>query len=284
MLHYKDVLKRSDVDAVVIATPVSTHYAIAKQALEAGKHVLIEKPITDKVSEAEDLIESSERLGLTLMVDHTLIYKGAVRKIKEIIDSGTLGDIYYFDAVRVNLGLFQQDVNVLWDLAPHDLSVMDYLIDKQPIAVAAVGSSHFHSHIENIAYLTVKYENNLLGHIHVNWLAPTKTRLTIIGGSKKMIVLDDMEISEKVKIYDCSVSMGEGKEGMFKARVQYRTGDIWIPKWDQTDAMKVECGHFLECIREGKQPITDGIRGLKVVRILEAAERSVKKDGMMIKL
>lgn len=281
---YKEILRDPGVDAVVIATPVSTHYHLAKEALESGKHVLVEKPMTAKVSDAEDLIETAEKRGLVLMVDHTLVYKGAVKKIKEIIDSGTLGEIYYFDAVRVNLGLFQQDVNVLWDLAPHDLSVMDYLLDRHPISVSAVGSGHFHPDIENIAYLTVKYEENLLGHIHVNWLAPSKIRLTLIGGSKKMIVHDDMEISEKVRVYDCGVVMGEGKEGIYKTRIQYRMGDMLAPKWDQTDALKVECGHFLECIREGKRPLTDGIRGLNVVRILEAAEKSLRNDGKVVKL
>ncbi len=280
---YDDILRRDDVEMVAIATPVSSHYSLAKKALEAGKHCFIEKPMTGTVEEAEDLIECAEKRGLKLMVDHTFIYTGAVRKMKELITAGTLGELYYFDSVRVNLGLFQHDVNVVWDLAPHDLSIMDYLIDKHPVSVSAVGSCHVGNGLENIAYLTVNFDNDIIAHFHVNWLAPVKIRKTLIGGTKSMIVYDDMEMSEKVKVYDKGIEV-KTQEGIYETLVQYRTGDMSAPKLDQTEALTLEAQHFVDCVLNGKTPITDGISGLNVVRILEASEKSIKQQGKIISL
>lgn len=278
-----EVLKHDEVIAVAIATPVSSHYPLGKKVLEAGKHLWVEKPFTTKVSEAEALLHLAEKKGLKIMVDHTFIYTGAVRKMKEIIDKGELGEIYYFDSVRVNLGLFQHDVNVVWDLAPHDLSIMDYLLSERPRSVSAVGSCHIGNDLENVAYLTVFFDNNLIAHFHVNWLAPVKIRKVLIGGSKSMLVFDDMENSEKVKIYDKGVDV-KTKEGVYETLVQYRMGDMRSPKLDQTEALFLATSHFLECIKYNKTPLTDGISGLNVVRLLEAAEKSIKQHGKEIKL
>ncbi|HEX3101628.1 MAG TPA: Gfo/Idh/MocA family oxidoreductase [Pyrinomonadaceae bacterium] len=281
--NYQEIIARPDIDIVVIATPVSTHHEIAKAALLAGKHCFIEKPMTASVAEAEDLIEIAERKGLKLFVDHTFIYTGAVRKMKEIITSGRLGEIYYFDSVRINLGLFQHDVNVIWDLAPHDLSIMDYLLEQKPIAVSAVGSCHVGNGLEDIAYLTLEFENNLIAHFHVNWLAPMKIRKTLIGGTKSMIVYDDTEASEKVKIYDKGIDVTT-REGVYDTLVQYRTGDMLSPKLDQEEALSVGTRHFLDCILNDTKPLTDGHAGLNVVRVLEASAISIKDRGRLIEL
>ena len=280
---HNEVIARDDVDVVVIATPVSSHHEIAKSALLTGKHCFIEKPMTASSAEAEELIEIAEANSLKLFVDHTFIYTGAVRKMKEIITSGRLGDLYYFDSVRVNLGLFQHDVNVIWDLAPHDLSICDYLLDQQPKAVSAVGSCHVGNDLEDIAYLTLEFENNLIAHFHVNWLAPMKIRKTLIGGTKSMIVYDDNETSEKVKIYDKGIDVTT-REGVYDTLVQYRTGDMLSPKLEQTEALAVGTQHFIDCILNDKQPLTDGRAGLNVVRILEASEISIKDRGRMVEL
>ena len=277
------VIARPDIDIVAIATPVSSHFEIAKNALLAGKHCFIEKPMTASVVEAEELIELAERRGLKLFVDHTFIYTGAVRKMKEIITSGRLGEIYYFDSVRVNLGLFQHDVNVIWDLAPHDLSIMDYLLGKKPLAVSAIGSCHVGNDLEDIAYLTLEFENNLIAHFHVNWLAPMKIRKTLIGGTKSMIVYDDTEASEKVKVYDKGIDVTT-REGVYDTLVQYRTGDMLSPKLDQEEALAVGTRHFIDCIQNDTQPVTGGDAGLNVVRILEASELSIKNRGKLIEL
>ena len=282
-LNYEEVVTRPDVDIVVIATPVSSHYQIAKLAIESGKHCFIEKPITASVAEAEELIALAEEKGVTLFVDHTFIYTGAVRKIKEIVSSGRIGDIYYFDSVRVNLGLFQHDVNVIWDLAPHDLSIMDYLLEAKPVAVSAIGSCHVGNGLEDIAYLTLTFENNLIAHFHVNWLAPVKIRKTLIGGTKSMVVFDDTEASEKIKIYDKGIDVTT-REGVYSTLVQYRTGDMVSPKLDQQEALAVGTRHFLDCIRDGSRPMTDGQAGLNVVRILEASEVSIKNEGRLVPL
>ncbi|MDW8466621.1 MAG: Gfo/Idh/MocA family oxidoreductase [Chloroherpetonaceae bacterium] len=281
--NFEDVLRREDVGIVAIATPVSTHFSLAKAALEAGKHCWVEKPFTATVAEAETLINLAEKKNLKLMVDHTFIYTGAVRKMKELIDKGVLGDFYYFDSVRINLGLFQHDVNVVWDLAPHDLSIMDYLIDKRPVSVSAIGSCHISNGLENIAYITVNFDNDVIAHFHVNWLAPVKIRTVLIGGTKSMIVFDDMENSEKVKVYDKGVEV-KTKEGVYETLVQYRTGDMYAPKLDQTEALTIATQHFVNCIKQNRTPITDGIAGLNVVRILEASERSIKQQGKIIPL
>lgn len=280
----KELIYSKDVDAVAISTPVSTHFDLALEALRAGKHVLVEKPMTATVQQAEQLIEEAERRGLVLMVDHTFLFTGAVRKIKELIDSGRIGQLYYYDSVRINLGLFQHDVDVLWDLAVHDLSIMDYLLDRNPVAVSATGVSHLEGAPEDVAHLTVFFPDNLLAHFHVNWLAPVKIRRTLIGGSSNMIVYDDLEPSEKVKVYDKGISVNQPVEGIYKLMIGYRSGDMWAPALDGSEALKLEAKHFLECIDQKKRPITDGVMGLRVVRILEAASESMKSRGKLVEL
>ena len=281
--NYDEVIARPDMDIVVIATPVSTHHEIAKKALVGGKHCFIEKPMTASVAEAEELLAIAKTKSLTLFVDHTFIYTGAVRKMKEIITSGRLGDIYYFDSVRINLGLFQHDVNVIWDLAPHDLSIMDYLLEQKAISVSAIGTCHVGNGLEDIAYLTLEFENNLIAHFHVNWLAPTKIRKTLIGGTKSMIVYDDTEASEKVKIYDKGIDV-TSREDVYDTLVQYRTGDMLSPKLDQEEALAVGTRHFINCILTGTKPLTGGEAGLNVVRILEASAISIKNRGQLVEL
>ncbi len=280
---HNEVISRSDMDIVVIATPVSTHHEIAKKALLSGKHCFIEKPMTASVAEAEELIEIAATTGLKLFVDHTFIYTGAVRKMKEIITSGRLGELYYFDSVRINLGLFQHDVNVIWDLAPHDLSIMDYLLEKKALAVSATGTCHVGNGLEDIAYITLEFENNLIAHFHVNWLAPMKIRRTLIGGTRSMIVYDDTEASEKVKIYDKGIDVTT-REGVYDTLVQYRTGDMLSPKLDQEEALAVGTRHFVDCILNDTTPLTDGQAGLNVVRILEASAISIKNRGRLVEL
>jgi predicted dehydrogenase len=282
---YAEVLNDAGVDAVVIATPVATHYPIARQALLAGKHLLIEKPLTAGVREAEDLIELAERNGLTLMVDHTFVYTGAVRKIKEIVDSGDLGDLLYFDSNRINLGLFQRDINVVWDLAPHDLSIMDYIIGRQPEALSAIGSCHIEQGIENIAYVLLKFSDEFIAHFHFNWLSPVKIRRTLIAGSRKMILYDDIEPTEKVRVYDKGVTSNRNdgdKEAAYQTLVSYRTGDVWAPKLDSTEALRHVCDEFLSAIQTSRQPLTDGAAGLRVVQLLAAAQDSIKQGGQPI--
>jgi predicted dehydrogenase len=281
--EYQKVLKNPAVDAVVIATPVATHYAFARQALEHGKHVLVEKPIAASVAEAESLLDIAAKHHLTLMVDHTFIYTGAVRKMKEIIVQGHLGNLYYFDSVRINLGLVQHDVNVLWDLAPHDIAILDHLVDERPVSVCANGACHIGNGIENVAYLTVYFDSGLIAHFHNNWLAPVKIRTVLVGGSKKMILYDDMEISEKVKIYDRGVEI-QSPEHVRQARIAYRLGDMWAPQLDQTEALRLVAAEFVDCIHTGRRPRTDGVSGLNVVRILEASEMSIKRRGREVKL
>jgi predicted dehydrogenase len=278
----KEILEHKNIDAVIIATPVSTHFPLGMEALENGKHLLLEKPMTATSEQAEALINKAAQKNLILMVDHTFIYTGAVRKIKEVITSGELGDIYYFDSVRVNLGLFQHDINVIWDLAPHDVSIMDYLLDKPARSISATGIAHFDSDIENIAYISVGYDSHLIGHIHVNWLAPVKVRKTLICGSRQMIVYDDVEPSEKVKIYNKGVDYIKNREDVYDILVQYRTGDMMAPKIELTEALNLVSKEFISAINENRAPLTDGQAGLRVVRILEAANQSLKQGGKAI--
>jgi predicted dehydrogenase len=281
----QDIFTDPKIDAVAIATPVSTHFDLALAALQAGKHVLVEKPMTVTSEQAMRLIEEAERRNLVLMVDHTFVYTGAVRKMRELISTNVLGEIYYYDSVRVNLGLFQHDVNVICDLAVHDLSIMNYLLSSQPYAVSATGISHVFGKPENIAYLTLFFESNLIAHIHVNWLAPVKVRRTLIGGTQKMIVYDDLEPSEKVKIYDKGITLNNSSsESVYQMLIGYRTGDMWAPQIDITEALRTEGLHFLSCIEKGERPITDGEAGLQIVKILEAATQSMKKQGRLIEL
>jgi predicted dehydrogenase len=286
---YRRLLADPELDAVVLATPVATHYPFAKEALEAGKHVLIEKPFTTCAREAEELIALADRRGRTLMLDHTFIYTGAVRKIKEIVDGGELGDLLYFDSVRINLGLFQRDINVVWDLAPHDLAIMDYLVGRSPVALTAVGSCHVEAGIENIAYVMLRFADSFIAHFHFNWLSPVKIRRTLIAGSRKMIVYDDIEPTEKVRVYDKGVTANRiesdtDKEAAYRTLVSYRTGDVWVPKLDTTEALAGVSAEFLASIREGRRPLTDGAAGLRVVRLLEAAQESINEGGRLIEL
>ncbi len=279
-----EMLRHPAIDAVAVATPVSSHFPLAMQVLQAGKHVFVEKPFTATVAEGERLVEEAEKRRLTLMVDHTFIYTSAVRKIKELLDNGALGQLYYYDSVRVNLGLFQQDVNVLWDLAVHDLSIMDYLIASSPTMIAATGMSHVPGRPENMAYLTCFFNNNLLAHFHVNWMAPVKVRQTLIGGSEKMIVYDDIEMSEKIKVYDKGIIVSQADDAVYQRHVGYRTGDMWAPRLDNVEALKIEAEHFVESVTTGKQPLSNGQAGLRVVRILEAASRSMANRGQPVEI
>jgi len=281
---YKDIVKNKHIDAVAICTPVYSHYEIAQAALQNGKHILIEKPMTSTTAQAEQLINIANQKKLVILVDHTFLFTGAVRKIKEIIDSGDIGDIYYFDSVRVNLGLFQHDVNVVWDLAPHDISIMDYIINRPAESIVATGSDHLGNGLEDVAYLTIFYPDRIIAHIHVNWLSPVKIRLTQISGSKQMIVWDDNSPSEKVKIYDKGIEVIQTADQVYHTLIQYRTGDMYCPKISQTEALAVEVDHFADCIQKGIRPISDGQCGWRVVQILESAEKSIKNHGKEIRL
>jgi predicted dehydrogenase len=280
----RDMLTDSSIDAVVIATPVSSHFELAMLALQAGKHVLVEKPMTTTSEQAERLIAEAEKRRLILMVDHTFVYTTVVRKIKELIEQGSLGQLYYYDSVRVNLGLFQHDVNVLWDLAVHDLSIMDFVLGRPPKMIAATGVASVPGQPESLAYLTCFFEDNLIAHFHVNWLAPVKIRRTMIGGSHKMIEWDDMQLSEKLRIYDKGITVNSGPEGLYQLKVGYRAGDMWAPHLNNVEALQVEARHFIECIGSGRRPTTDGHSGLRVVRILEAASKSVSQHGQPVQL
>ncbi len=276
------LLKRDDVTACAVATPISTHHPIGMKVLQAGRHLLLEKPMAASTAECDELINTAEQKNLRLMVDHTFIYNGAVRKVKELVDDGTVGDILYFDSVRVNLGLFQHDSNVIWDLAPHDISIMDHLMDERPVAVSATGMSHFNG-FEDMAYMTVHFAGNKMAHFHVNWISPVKIRQILLGGTKHMVVYDDMEPSEKVKVYDKGVEIHE-REEVYKALVQYRTGDMHSPKIDQSEALSRMTGEFVSAINEGRAPLTDGISGRTVVSVLEAADRSLRAGGSRVEI
>jgi len=275
----RDLLNSPDIDAVAIATPVSTHFDLALQALKSGKHVLVEKPLTSTSDQARRLIDEAARCKKILMVDHTFIYTGAVEKMHSLITRGELGDLYYYDSVRVNLGLFQHDVSVIWDLAVHDLSILNYLIPEMPTAVSATGISHVANEPQDVAYLTLFFRENLIAHIHVNWLAPVKVRRTLIGGSRKMIVYDDLEPSEKVKVYDKGITINNHPESIYRLLVGYRSGDMWAPQLEPAEALREEVLHFTQCIENGEQPKTSGINGLQVIAILEAATRSMLSQG-----
>jgi len=270
-----DIVTSSEIDAVAIVTSVSSHYELAKKALENGKHVFVEKPFTATSAQAEELVELAERKNLRIMVDHTFLFTGAVRKIKQLINEGVLGPLYYYDSTRVNLGLFQHDVNVLWDLAPHDLSVMDYLIGLEPDLVVATGSAHVNC-LEDVAHLTAYFPNNVLAHVNVNWLSPVKVRTTLVGGQKKMLVWNDLDPSEKVKVYDKGAEV-KTEQGVHQLLVSYRTGDMWAPKVEELEALKLETRYFLDCVKDSTKPFNDGQAGLRVVRILEAAEQSLRQ-------
>jgi predicted dehydrogenase len=285
---YTELLADPRLDAVCIATPVATHFEFARRALEAGKHVLVEKPFTASVREAQELIALAEARSLTLMVDHTFIYTGAVRKIKQMVAAGELGDLLYFDSVRINLGLFQRDINVVWDLAPHDFSIMDYVIGRSATELMATGSCHIEPGIENIAYVQLRFGDSVIANFHFNWLSPVKIRRTLIAGSRRMIVYDDIEPTEKVRVYDKGVTRNEDgpveEEEAYKTLVSYRAGDVWVPKLDSTEALRYVCAEFLDSIRHSRPSPSDGAAGLRVVRLLEAAQASINDGGRWIKL
>jgi len=282
--NYKELLDDPEIDAIAIATPVSSHFEWAMAALRANKHVLVEKPLASNSQEAIQLIDEAARRKLVLMVDHTFVYTSAVRKIRELIASNALGEIYYYDAVRVNLGLFQHDVNVIWDLAIHDLSIMDYVLPSRALAVSATGISNIPGQPENVAYITLFFATPQIAHVHVNWLTPVKVRHTLIGGSEKMILYDDLEPSEKVKIYDKGVTVSQSPEAVYEMLVSYRSGDMWAPRLDAGEALHTEALHFIDCIENNTKPETDGQAGLRLVRMVEAAERSLRARGELVEI
>jgi predicted dehydrogenase len=279
---HNELVSSPDVDAIAVVTPAWTHFEVAKAALENGKHVFVEKPFTSSVAQAEELINLAEQKNLKIMVDHTFLFTGAVRKIRQLLDEGVLGKLYYYDSTRVNLGLFQHDCNVIWDLAPHDLSIMNHLLSADPEAISATGQTHLNGQ-EDIAFITAYFPEKMIAHINVNWLSPLKVRTTLIGGEKKMLVWNDLEADEKLKIYDKGVDV-KSQEGLYNLLVSYRTGDMWSPRVEQVEALRFELIYFVDCIRKNEKPFNDGLAGLKVVRMLEAANESVAKRGALVYL
>jgi len=279
---FSEILTSPEIDAVAVITPVWTHFDLAKAALMQGKHVFVEKPFTSTSQQAEELIELAARKNLKIMVDHTFLFSGAVKKIKDLVDGGALGPLYYFDSTRVNLGLFQHDVSVVWDLAPHDLSIMSHVIAEKPEAVVATGGRHLNGHAD-MAFITVYFPRDIIAHINVNWLSPVKVRTTLIGGRDKMLVWNDLEADEKIKVYDKGVEITNGND-VYDLLVSYRSGDVWAPRVEQTEALKVELSYFIDCILNDKEPINDGAAGLGIVRLLEAADESLKSRGKLFML
>ena len=277
-----DVILSTDIDAVAIVSPVWTHFELAKAALENGKHVFVEKPLTSNSAQGEELIDLAQKKNLLIMVDHTFLFTGAVRKISELLDQEALGKLYYYDSTRVNLGLFQHDINVLWDLAPHDLAIIDYLVKSTPEAVVATGQKHLNGH-EDIAFMTLYFPDKVIAHINVNWLSPVKVRTTLIGGEKKMLVWNDLEADEKLRVYDRGVNI-TSQEGVYDLLVHYRSGDMWAPKVEQGEALRRELTYFVDCVSIGQEPFNDGRSGLRVVKMLEAASESLEKRGSLVYL
>ena len=276
------LLRSPEIDAVAVITPVSTHFGFAREALENGKHVFVEKPFTLTSDESKQLIDLAAKKKLQIMVDHTFLFTGAVQKIKQLIEQDSLGRLYYYDSTRVNLGLFQHDVNVVWDLAPHDLSIMDHLIPGDPEALVATGQTHFNG-LENVAYITIYYPNSVIAHFNVNWLSPVKVRTTLIGGEKRMVVWNDLEPDEKIKLYDKGVDV-QTRGDVYDLLVSYRTGDMIAPKVEQIEALKAETRYFLDCIESGQAPHNDGQAGLRIVEMLEAADESIHHRGRLVNL
>jgi predicted dehydrogenase len=277
-----EILASPDIDAVAVVTPVWTHYQLTKAALENGKHVFVEKPFTSTAEQAQELIDLADSKELQIMVDHTFLFTGAVKKIRQLVEDGTLGKLYYYDSTRVNLGLFQHDVNVIWDLAPHDLSIVDQLIDDKPEVVIATGQKHLNG-FEDLAYITIYFRNSIIAHINVNWLSPVKVRTTLIGGEKKMLVWNDLDADEKIKVYDKGVDITNG-QSVRDLLVSYRSGDMWSPKVEQTEALRAEAKYFIDCISNNERPFNDGVAGLRVVRMLEAADKSLKDRGKPVRV
>ena len=277
-----EVVASVDVDAIAVISPVWTHYELTKAALENGKHVFVEKPFTSSVAQAEELINLAEQKNLKIMVDHTFLFTGAVKKIRQLIDEGALGNLYYYDSTRVNLGLFQHDINVLWDLAPHDLSIMDHLLKSSPEGIVATGQGHLNGH-EDVAYMTLYFPQKVIAHINVNWLSPVKVRTTLIGGEKRMLVWNDLDADEKVKVYDKGVNI-TNREGVYELLVSYRSGDMWAPQLEQVEALRHELSYFVDCVSSGNEPFNNGYAGLRVVKMLEAASESLSKRGALVYL
>jgi len=277
-----DVITSPDIDAIAVITPVWSHFELAKAALENGKHVFVEKPFTSNAVQAEELINLAEQKNLTIMVDHTFLFTSSVRKISQLIDDGSIGKLYYYDSTRVNLGIFQHDINVLWDLAAHDLAIMDHLIKARPQAISATGESHVNG-CEDVAYLTLYFPDRIIAHINVNWLSPVKVRTTLIGGEKRMLVWNDLEPDEKVKVYDKGVKV-TNREGVYDLLVNYRSGDMWAPHLEQSEALHQELSYFVNCISNDEKPINDGCAGLRVVKMLEAASQSLSQRGTLVHL
>ncbi len=278
----REVLSSVEIDAVAIVSPVWTHYELTKAALLNGKHVFVEKPFTSNAAQGEELINLAQQKNLKIMVDHTFLFTGAVRKISQLINEGSLGNLYYYDSTRVNLGLFQHDVNVLWDLAPHDLSIMDYLIKADPEAIVATGQGHLNGH-EDVAYMTLYFPEKVIAHINVNWLSPVKVRTTLIGGEKRMLVWNDLEADEKLKVYDKGVKISS-REGVYELLVSYRSGDMWSPQLEQVEALRQELSYFVDCISTGQEPFNNGCAGLRVVKMLETASESLSRKGALVYL
>lgn len=277
-----EVITSAEIDAIAVVSPVWTHYELTKAALENGKHVFVEKPFTSNAAQGEELVNLALKKNLKIMVDHTFLFTGAVKKISQLIDEGALGNLYYYDSTRVNLGLFQHDVNVLWDLAPHDLSIMDYLIKADPEAIVATGQGHLNGH-EDVAFVTLYFPDNVIAHINVNWLSPVKVRTTLIGGEKRMVVWNDLEADEKVKVYDKGVKISS-REGVYELLVSYRSGDMWAPQLEQVEALRKELSYFVECISSGHEPFNNGCAGLRVVKMLETASESLSRKGELVYL
>lgn len=282
--HFEELLDDPLIDAIAVATPVSNHFALGMSVLKAGKHLWLEKPMTETLLQAQQLVDEATRRRLVLIVDHTFIYTGAVRKMGEIVRSGDLGRVYYYDSIRVNLGLFHLDVNVISDLASHDFSILDYLLGEHPVAVSASGTNHFPGTPENLAFITLFYDSGIIAHANVSWLAPVKVRQILVGGSKKMITYDDLEPSEKIKVYDKGVRFIDDPGQIQEMRVGYRTGDMWAPKISTVEALRVEGEHFIDCIEYGKLPETDGQLGMRVVELIEATTTSMRNKGETVYL
>lgn len=282
--EFQDLLKDSRIDAIAIATPVHSHFELALAALKAGKHVLVEKPLAQTSEQVRRLVEEAERRKLILMVDHTFLYTPAVQKIRELIVAGALGDIYYYNGIRASLGLFQSDVNVIWDLAVHDISIIQYILNEKPVAVSATGASHVAGTPENMAHIALFFQSSCIAHISVNWLSPVKVRQTLIGGSRKMIVYDDVEATEKIKVYDRGITVNSSAENAHQLRIGYRAGDMWAPHLPAKEALQTEAEHFIACLHSGASPISNGMTGLEVVEILEAASRSIAAQGNPVRL
>jgi len=277
-----ELMASPEIDAIAVVTPVWTHYELAKAALQNGKHIFVEKPFTSNAAQARELIDLAAKKNLKIMVDHTFLFTGAVQKIRQLLQEGALGKLYYYDSTRVNLGLFQHDVNVVWDLAPHDLSIIDHLLGHSPEAIVATGQTHLNGH-EDVAFITLYFPDKVIAHINVNWLSPVKVRTTLIGGEKKMLVWNDLEADEKIKIYDKGVKV-TSREGLYDLLVHYRSGDMWAPQIEQVEALQKELTYFVDCIVKDQTPVNDGEAGLRVVKMLEASDESLRKRGALVYL